>query len=279
MPLLELFDETLDINSTENYELSVQISFGEISFCILDTLRNKFVLLRSYSPEENCNFTTTEINECMTKDDFLTRHYKKINLITPSSKVTLVPGFLYEDSKKEEYFRYNLNLSEGEIIKTNDLRMPNLVIIFSIPSEIQNAARQFFPGCQSLHQIFSLLNYLNLTQRASTSNAIHLNIEKDYFNLIVLDQNKLRLCNTFRYKVLSDIQYYVLYILKLLNISTSESVNISGNGVAREAIIKTFSPYISSRFPVPSSKHTFSYVFTETELNKYLSLFTAAICE
>ena len=36
MPFLELFDETLDINSTENYELSVQVSPDGLSFCLLD---------------------------------------------------------------------------------------------------------------------------------------------------------------------------------------------------------------------------------------------------
>ena len=48
MPFLELFDETLDINSTENYELSVQVSPDGFPFCLLDTIRNKYVLLRSF---------------------------------------------------------------------------------------------------------------------------------------------------------------------------------------------------------------------------------------
>ncbi len=56
MPFLELFDETLDINSTENYELSVQVSTDNLSFCILDTLRNKFVLLRSYESVGNSKY-------------------------------------------------------------------------------------------------------------------------------------------------------------------------------------------------------------------------------
>ena len=56
MPFLELFDETLDINSTENYELSVQVSPEGLSFCILDSIRNKFVLIRSFEAEENKYF-------------------------------------------------------------------------------------------------------------------------------------------------------------------------------------------------------------------------------
>jgi hypothetical protein len=61
MPFLELFDETLDINATENYELSVQISPYEVSFCILDTLRNKFVMLRSYEPGNEGPYHVSQI--------------------------------------------------------------------------------------------------------------------------------------------------------------------------------------------------------------------------
>ena len=107
MPFLELFDETLDINSTENYELSVQVSPDDFSFCILDTLRNKFVLLRSYEPDDNTSFDPYRLNEIIKKDDFLTRRFRKTIIITPTSKSTLVPAPLFDDSRKEDYLAFN----------------------------------------------------------------------------------------------------------------------------------------------------------------------------
>ena len=81
MPFLELFDETLDINSTENYELSVQVSPDGFSFCLLDTIRNKFVLIRAFEPEENKYFNTDKINELLSKDDFLTKAITKKSML------------------------------------------------------------------------------------------------------------------------------------------------------------------------------------------------------
>ena len=60
MAFLELFDETLDINSTENYEISVELSTDSISFCVLDTIRNKFIMLRSSQPENSRNYNYDE---------------------------------------------------------------------------------------------------------------------------------------------------------------------------------------------------------------------------
>jgi hypothetical protein len=100
MPFLELFDETLDINSTENYELSIQVSPDGFSFCILDTIRSKFVLIRAFEAEENKYFNANKINELLGKDDFLTKRYKKVSVILPSPKFTIVPSPLFDPGKK-----------------------------------------------------------------------------------------------------------------------------------------------------------------------------------
>jgi hypothetical protein len=91
MPFLELFDETLDINSTENYELSIQASTDALSFCLLDSIRNKFVLLRSFVAEENKYFNAEKISELIRNDDFLIKHYRKVNCVLPSRKFTMIP--------------------------------------------------------------------------------------------------------------------------------------------------------------------------------------------
>ena len=123
MPFLELYDETLDINSTENYELSVQVSSDDISFCILDTLRNKFVMLRSYEPEDNSRFDPYRLNEIIRKDDFLTRRFRKTNIITPTSRSTLVPGPLFEDSRKEEYLDFNQKKNDRERVMISKIKI------------------------------------------------------------------------------------------------------------------------------------------------------------
>jgi hypothetical protein len=280
MPFLELFDETLDINSTENYELSVQVSYDDISFCILDTLRNKFVLLRSYEPEENQRFDHNRLADIINMDDFLIRKYKKISVITPSPKSTLVPGPLFDDSKKDEYFTFNQIPSEGETILTNKLRDPDIFVIYSLPEEISRTLNSAFPGATFMHQLKPLFQYINFNHRSIGSNNIHVHLEADYLNMIIFDQNTLKFCNTFHYKTISDIQYYVLYVLKRMNIRQEETIYFSGKTANQKEILSSFSNYLSIiRFAVPEGNYTFSYVFNETELHKFLTIFSAISCE
>lgn len=280
MPFLELFDETLDINSTENYELSVQVSPYELSFCILDSLRNKFVLLRSYEPEDNSRFDPFRLNEIIKKDDFLIRHYKKTILITLTSKSTLVPSPLFDDSKKSDYLAFNQIPSDGERVLTNKLRDPDVVIIFSLPEGIADILNSTFPGSIMMHQLKPLFKYINTGRRSVGGNNVHIHLEGDYLNMVIFDQNTLKFCNTFYYRTISDIEYYVLYVLKRMKISQDDTVYFSGSLIKQEEVIHTFSNYLNNiRFAVPEGNYTFSYVFNEKELNKFLILFTAASCE
>ena len=119
MPNLELFDETLDINSTANYNLTLQVSHDGFSFCLLDSLRNKFVLLRTFYSEDDRKLKTEQIEDIIIKDDFLNRSFKSIKIVMPSAKCTLVPAPLFDPAHRDEYFLFNHLPDESNIILNN----------------------------------------------------------------------------------------------------------------------------------------------------------------
>ncbi len=279
MPFLELFDETLDINATENYELSVQVSPDDLSFCILDTLRNKFVLLRSYEPEENSRFDPYRLNEIFKKDDFLIRPFRKTNVITPTSRSTLVPAPLFDNSRKEDFLAFNQNFPEKERILTNKHRYPDIYTIFSLPEGTADLLNSTFPRCVIMHPLKPLFQYINFNKR-SAGNYIHIHFEKEYLSMVIFDPDELTFCNTFYYKSLSDIEYYILYVLRRLNIRQNEAVYLSGRTKRDQEVLREMSGYLSNlRFALPQGNYTFSYVLDETELHRYLVLFSAVNCE
>lgn len=280
MPFLELFDETLDINSTENYELSLQVSFDEISFSILDTLRNKFVLLRSYEPDENSFFNADKLIDIIRKDDFLSRRFKKTNLITPSPKSTLVPASLFYESRQRDYLAFNHTTGNDSAIFNNKLAEHDLFIIFSLSVSLVELLNEFFPGKIFLHQLKPFIQFINLNRRMISNNDIFINFEKGYFDLIIVDQNNLRFCNTFHYQFMTDIQYFVLYVLKKMNIGQDEPVFLSGKILKNKEILNNFSRYQSTiKYSEPADIHTYSYVFSDTDLHRFLNLFNSVHCE
>jgi hypothetical protein len=279
-PNLELFDETLDINATENYELSVQVSPDGLSFCILDTIRNKFVMIRAFEPDENKYFNSDQINELINKDDFLLKRYKKVNIIMPSSRFTLVPAPLFDPGKKDEYFTFNHILEDGNIIIANKAADPDAYIVFAALKPVCDLMNSYYPTAHPYHHLKPLFDHISRKKISSGGNYIHIHVEREFFNLIISDHKLLKFCNSFNYRNISDILYYVLNVFKTLDIKQEETIFFSGMTELYDDLTSNFAIYVRHiKFAEPAGNFTFSYVFNDTDLHRFLNLFSAVNCE
>jgi len=278
MPYQELFDETLDINSSENYELAVQISPASIAFCVLDSLRNKYILLRSFETD-NDNFSASEINEIMQKDDFLKCRYKKVNFIVPTEKSTLVPIQLYDPAKKDEYLNLNHLRENNSMVFANKIANPESYNVFEVSKSVYDAITALYPNITPIHPLKPLLNHIFRAGNSFKDDYIHLHVEKDYFNFIILNSNNLKFCNSFNYRNINEILYYILNVLKNFGINQETTIHLSGLVEKYDDLTSVFYAYIRRlKFSEPSGNFTFSYVFNESVLSRYLNLFNLPNC-
>ncbi len=279
MPFLELFDETLDINSTENYELSVEVSLESLAFCVFDTIRNKFIMLRSSQPENNRKYTLEEISELIEKDDFLKKKYKKVSIIMPSAKFTIIPALLFDPARKDEYFSFNHLQPENNLVLNNRIAEPDSFLVYALSKPLFDLIRNVWPGTSPLHHLKPLLEHIRESRRDSVENYIHVHVERDFFNLIIYSHNSLKFCNAFNYRNISDILYYILNTFKGLNIKQEETIYLSGQTARYDDLFSSLALYIRYvKFAEPSGSFTFSYVFNETGLHRYINLISVINC-
>ncbi len=280
MPFLELFDETLDINSTDNYELALQVSQDGLAFCLLDAIRNKFVLIRSFEPEDNKYLNAEKIGEILEKDDFLVKRYRKVSLVMPSPKFTIVPAALFDPGKKDEYFTFNHLKNDGTVIVSNKLADPEAFLVFSAQVQLVDLLAGYHPDVLPLHQVKPLLNHIAHTRKSINGNYIHLHVEREYFDLIIFDHNLMKFCNSFKYRNITDILYFTLNVFRNLAIPQEETIHLSGLTEKYDDLSSNLSMYIRNvKFSEPAGNFTFSYVFNDTDLHRFLNLFTAINCE
>jgi len=279
MPFQELFDETLNLNSTEKYELAVQLSPTNIAFCILDTIRNKYILLRSFEAEDDNYYTASKIGEIMQNDDFLNCKYKKTTIVAVAEKSTLVPIQFYDPEKKDDYFRHNHSLENNAVIIANKIALPEAYTVFEVSNSVHDAVASRYPNITPVHHLKPLLNHVYRTGRSFKDDYIHLHVEKDFFNLIIVNSYDLKFCNSFNYRNINDILYYVMNVLKSFEINRETAIHLSGLMERYDDLTSAFSTYIRRlKFSQPSGNFTFSYVFNESVLHRYINLFNLPNC-
>jgi hypothetical protein len=280
MPVTELFDETLDINATENYELSVEVSPHELSFCILDGIRNKFIMLRSSTPENQKKFSPDHLGDLISKDDFLLRKYRKINLVFSSPWFTLVPAALYDPARKDEHFSFNHTAGESNAVLSDKISDPDSFLIFSVRKQYLAQLREHFEGAVPLHHLRPLFLQLHQLKKESSDTYIHADIEADHFTLIVFRKGILQLCNSYLYRNVSDILYHILNVFRNFGISQEETIVLSGLTEQFDDLSSNISAYIRNiKYARYTGTQTFSYVFNDIPVHRYLSLFTSGSCE
>lgn len=276
----ELFDETLDINATENYDLTVELSADGLAYSILDLLRGKFVMLRHYQASVGGGDDGFSLSDAFWYDDFLKRSYRKVIAIMPVPESTMVPGPLYDSSNRDSYYRFNRMTDGNEVILSNNISTPGATILFAPDKEMNELITSRWKEVSPWHHTKPLLQHAFTADRSSEDGYIHLHVESGFITVVILSNHNLVFCNSFKSATPSDICYYLFNILDKRGVKKIDSLWISGIVQPYGELHLSLLEFTHSvHFASPRVRQGFSYVFNDVHLHRYLNLFTAASCE
>ncbi len=277
---LELIDETLDINATDNYDLTLELSEEGVSLAVLDLLRGKYVMLRHYPIGEPTGETVRTFSQIIDSDDFLRKRYRKVFIITPSLNATLVPSPVFEPGLREDYFNFNFGSQGDKAIISNSLSFPDAVVLFSPDKKVTDSISSRWRDVTPWHHTKPLLSHVSAACRSTDDCYIHLHCEKDFVTVIIAEKRILSFCNSFAVTSPQDGAYFLFSVLDRKGIRHDETIHVSGlmepYSESHIALL-SFAPGV--KFASPVIRHSFSYVMNEVHLHRWLNLFTAASCE
>ena len=228
----EYLDETLDINATTSYHLSIQAGPDGFSFTLLDIQRNKYVALKNYAPSEKAESGTDPLwfKSVFKSDEFLKKEYKSVALVWVTQNSTLVPDPLFKKDNLKDYFTFNQDLLDSEEILFNKIQRTDAWSLYPIPSQVIRFFREQFPAVHIFHQSVPFINSLLQVQRnGSSGNQVFVHLYGNLFDIVVIRGKSLKLYNSFSYKHVNDLLYFVLYIFEQLKLPPKGTpVTLSG---------------------------------------------------
>ena len=275
-----LLDETLDLNKSKQYKLSILFEKNGLSFIILDTNVDKIIAYKYSKIEvvdnqkEYCYF----INKILNSEEFVKYEYKNIYLLYPSFRSILVPDNFYSEDRKKDLFELNLHLDKEDTLLTTPIPSINSKKIFTVPTCMADLIQNYFDVSRVYHQSTPLIHkYV----KEKNTDAIILNIHQDYFDIQVVKDKKLLLDNAFKYQTKEDFLYYLLFALEQLSLEAINQKIIVYADMNQHFKLVNFSKKYFGAFDLASQPkaYNYSYLFSKEDINKTLAQISVFECE
>ena len=278
---LNLLDETFDKNQTLHYNLSIQVDLHGLTFCMLDTVRNKYTGLRHYALDGLTDWRdVSALSKILETDDILKLQFKNTCFMIVDGKNTLVPLEYFDNNQIAEIFTLNHTLDNSSEILYNSLAHALAANIFSMPIQVKSAFKHVFPDIKAFNSISPFIENLIHESGRSYRKKCFVSIHSNTIDIGIASQKTLEFFNTFAYREKSDIVYFILSVMEKfeLPVLTSE-IHFSSDMESNENIYEFLGQYINHiKFIRPGEHFSFSYIFDDAYITRFANLFNLALC-
>ena len=242
--------EKFDLTSTEKYILALEISDEMYSFLM-------------YNPVEEGSFFYHGIEKKFGEDafsafenfyyenEFLSSSYRKIFIVNNTANFTFVPTNVFDEKKKDEFFRFNFFENEDKVL-AQTLRKPEITILHSIPEKVFDFFNRTCIDAHFIHHVSPLLSYFAERTRVGNTHRLIVNIQNEGLDVLYFaPSGEFVFANHFKYNHLNDAVYYIFFIWKQFNLNQlKDFIYVAGNSSQKPDLIKQIQKYVQNVFPV-----------------------------
>ncbi|MCF8714636.1 DUF3822 family protein [Joostella atrarenae] len=206
-------------------ELSIQVSLGGLSFCILDGTDSKIEHLSTISFEKKATpeKLIEHLEDWFKKDIVSQTTFNKVTVIHENELAALVPKSLFNERNLSNYLKYNVKILENDFITYDELKEHDIYNVYVPFANVNNYIFDKFGDFEYKHFSTVLVETLINSSKKSDTQNVHVFISKTHFEIVVLDQKKLLFYNSFQYQQKEDFIYYLLFTIEQLNLNPEET--------------------------------------------------------
>ena len=213
----------MSINITDkNYnKLSLQVTLNGFSYCICDTLNNKIVALK----EINFNIfpASSKVEDLYWKafNDYpeLKEKYDEVIVLHDSNLNTFVPTALFDEEFLGSYLQYNTKVFETDFFAFDALPNYEMNHVFIPYVNINNFLFDQFSTFNYKHVNTILVSKLLELSKNIDEKQVFVHFSKNKFEIIVVQNQKLLLFNSFDFVTKEDFIYFLLFTIEQLNLN------------------------------------------------------------
>jgi hypothetical protein len=279
-----LKEETLDKNLSLTYNLSVAISSCGLTYCILDTIRQKIIALRHFAFDEEPTVygLTEKISGVISEDEFLRRSYRNIRLMFADQRSTLVPASIYRPGDDKLFLEFNTLLKPAESPMACYLRSLDSWIIFPMGEGLLTLLKEKFSGVRIYHPSAPLIEDMLIRNRNKiTEPVVCADFNAGYIQLAVFDGQGLLFSNAYTAREESDQLYFIMNVYETQRLNQEQAIlQFSGDILPTSPLVAQVRTYLKKvRFQEPGPVYNLSVTQNNLEPHWFSNLVNLNQCE
>jgi len=218
IPVLHNVDKSLESDHFKKLILSIQLKLDGFSFSILNQELNKVVAIVDYKFDDVKHplQLLENIKSIYENDTLLGMEFVEVKVSHVNNISTLVPVALFDDDKLRSYLEFNQKLLENEYITYDIIASNEIANVYSPFTVVNDFLFEKYGEFTFKH--FSSVLIENFLEQSATNQEMKffVNVFSNQFEIVVVENKKLILYNSFTYTTKEDFVYYILFVAEQL---------------------------------------------------------------
>jgi hypothetical protein len=263
----------------------MQIVDSTFSFCVIDTQSQRCLLLESYQlPNSPDKSLKDQLKSIFEDHHFLMAGFwKTVKISTYNKQFSFVPYPLFDESAIDSYLQVVAPFdSENESIYHYKHELPESVNVFAVNSDLIDWIKAFYPPerIKVIHQTSALIQAVMKDHQSMSLKSMYLLVYKNFFTLVVKNENSLEYCNVFSYSSAEELYFYLIFITSTLNINRKTTKLLIFGDIDKDSELfgKISEQFKFISFGNKPSYLKYGYVFDEISDHYFFDLFSIYLC-
>lgn len=266
---------TTSITDKTYKKLAIQVSLNGLAFGVFDVLDAKPVVLQHIHFD---SFQRSSKIEDLFAQSFrehpeLSHQYDEISIIHSNNLSTFVPTALFDEEFLGSYLQYNTRVFETDFFAVDYLPNYEMNNVYIPYVHLNNFFIDQYGSFDYKHANSILVSRLLDLSNNIDERKMYAHLGEGHFEIVVVQNRKLLLYNSFDYKTPEDFIYYILFTAEQLQLNPENfKLELLGTINENDAFFEIAYTYIRN---VELFKTNATNVFSEKENREHFILLNA----
>ena len=248
MQSIYFVDSNFTYESSKKSILSIRYATDGFSFCVHDEKDKLVVFVHEPYAADSREAAVARLKNYVVNDAILNLRFKKVYIMPCFKEKLLVPGVFFDKTNIATLYAINQEVSPDDTILYHHIEGIEAYLVETVISSFHDFVREHFPVVQIVNGAYPfILGAMGKALRDTEQ--IFLDIQDNYFDLLFIRDSRIQLFNSFSYKAMTDIVYFVLNCIKECEIKQEKiHLSICGPAIKDNKLQELLSHYLPNPY-------------------------------